>query len=136
MLAASSRCCSVYLYLAICALLVSVRLSTIYLSIYCCARLLASSRCHRVHLCSQQVQSSCRQNMPLREHQLTHYAHFSTWLFALVRGWHATNHVTNADCKPRFNIGGNSHQLVHRRAMCNKHRRLSVRARSAVSSAD
>ena len=73
--------------------------------------------------------------MPLREHQLTHCAHLSSWLFALVRGWHAGNPVTSAGCKSRFNIGGNSHQSVHRRGMCITHRRL-VGARSAVSSAD
>ena len=55
--------------------------------------------------------------MPLREHQLTHCAHLSTWLFALVRGWHAGNPVTSAGCKSRFNIGGNSHQSVHRRGI-------------------
>ena len=40
--------------------------------------------------------------MPLREHQLTHCAHLSTWLFALVRGWHAGNPVTSAGCNSRF----------------------------------
>ena len=75
-----------------------------------------------------------RQNMPLREHQLTHCAHLSTWLFALVRGWHAGNPVTSAGCKSRFNIGGNSHQSVHRRGMCITHRRrrlVGARARLA-----
>ena len=60
--------------------------------------------------------------MPPHGHQLTHCAHLPTWPFALVRGWHASNHATNVGCKPRANIGGNSHQLAHRRAMCNKHR--------------